>query len=281
MTAFQGVSLPDGVRVKVPWGYLRAATQIERERRSFDPGPTAGVVLESEVDVRLAIGEPSIEDPHFDPAALERLEGPIQRTLPLAVLLAVQRANPVALQPLWQMTQVPGQSGQSLGGFTRAGPYSPEPAAPLTESEIDACQRWTNTVASRYDDSINVAVRRLLSAVREQLDFEDALIDGVIVWENLFGHGGTTEVGFRVTSALAHLLQPDPSARTRYRAELSKVYDLRSRVVHGGEVRVKDRLRERARTAIMVGIQALRTLFDSRPELLTARDRGIRLTLGH
>jgi hypothetical protein len=37
----------------------------------------------------------------------------------------------------------------------------------------------------------------------------DALIDAVIVVENLFGHGGTAEVGLRVSSALALLLEQE------------------------------------------------------------------------
>jgi hypothetical protein len=112
------------------------------------------------------------------------------------------------------------------------------------------------------------------------LDAEDSLIDAVVAWENLFGHGGTTEVVFRVTLALAHLLEEDPAKRMALRRELTKIYDLRSRVLHGDELGPKDDLAQGKERAVEVAVQAIAKLFRNRPALLADRSRGLTLLLG-
>ena len=66
------------------------------------------------------------------------------------------------------------------------------------------------------------------------MDRSISLIDALIAWENLVGT--TSEVTFRVTVALAKPLEPDPTKRRDLRKELAKIYDIRSRVVHGATV---------------------------------------------
>jgi hypothetical protein len=108
---------------------------------------------------------------------------------------------------------------------------------------------------------------------------EDALIDAVIAWENLFGAGGRSETVFRVTGALAILLEPVPSARPARRSELAKIYDLRSRVMHGSEVNPGE-VYKRKDQAIDVAIEALRRLFGERPALIADSERAMSLLLG-
>ena len=78
-----------------------------------------------------------------------------------------------------------------------------------------------------------MAARRLVSAISLRTDRADALIDAVMVWENLVGT--TTETSFRVTAALAKLNENDRSGRRDVQKKLQSLYSLRSRVVHGDE----------------------------------------------
>jgi hypothetical protein len=117
-----------------------------------------------------------------------------------------------------------------------------------------------------------------MSAVRQRWNTEDALIDAVIAMESLFGHGGETEVSFRVSTAIALLLENDAEARKSFRSRLGKIYKSRSTVVHGGTL-TGTRLHEHKEEAITVMVRCLRTLFEGAPELIADKDRGMRLLL--
>jgi hypothetical protein len=124
-------------------------------------------------------------------------------------------------------------------------------------------------------------MRRTLSAMSERtFSAEDALIDAVIAWENLVGHGAPAEMTFRVTSALAILLELDARKRPSLRSELSKIYALRSEIAHGSAVSGDDKLAEMRDRALEVAIDAFRALFRDYPWLISDRDRGMKLILG-
>ena len=85
---------------------------------------------------------------------------------------------------------------------------------------------------------------------------------------------------FRVTAALAKLLEQESSRRAALRKELGKIYDVRSRVVHGELVNSLD-VWEAADRAIDVCLRALRALFSRPEDWLTAKssERADRLIL--
>jgi hypothetical protein len=151
----------------------------------------------------------------------------------------------------------------------------------MTKEEAVELHAWADRVGKRNDAALAVATRRTLSAMSERtFSAEDALIDAVIAWENLVGHGAPAEMTFRVTSALAILLEPDARKRPSLRRELSKIYTLRSKVAHGSVVSVDDKLAEMRDRAIDVAIDAFRVLFHNHPSLISDRDRGMKLILG-
>ena len=170
-------------------------------------------------------------------------------------------------------------SGQAYtGGGTAEASWMDRFSTPevLHEGELDNLIRWSNLVDEHYDQSIEIAVRRGLSAVAKRSNTEDSLIDAVIAMESLFGHSGETEVGFRVTSAISILLEPNPAARATFRSRLGKVYGSRSKVVHGSST---PHLHDHKEEAIGVMVRCLRALFEETPHLITDRDRGMRLIL--
>jgi hypothetical protein len=145
--------------------------------------------------------------------------------------------------------------------------------------DLENLRKWAELVDEHDHPSIGVAIRRVITAVHERSSADDVLIDSVMAWENLFGHGGTTEVKFRVTSALALMFATDPSNREDIRRKLGKIYDLRSRVVHGAEVSGRQELHEARDRSLEVAIHALRALFEAHRELIPDPNRGMRLIL--
>lgn len=275
LMAFHGIGIAEGMTLATPWGSLRAPFSAERKQRPFGSFPPSAI-LETTVPVRWKLGE-------HDAAISEEIAaiGTHPNLLALTALLALGRGTP--LQWLWRATLVPLQTlgSEYVGGAMGLSWADPPAPDPLTKEQADGLVVWADRVARFYHPSIAVAMRRTLSAVAERRSSaEDTLIDAVIAWENLFGTGGTSEMTFRVTTALALLLEPDPTLRPALRKELSKVYELRSKVAHGGEVNPKDHLGEKKDRAIDVAIDALRALFEIHPSLLSEPERGMRLILG-
>ena len=166
-----------------------------------------------------------------------------------------------------------GSSQEGAAWFERS--VRPTILAPDDQSRL---AEWSLLVDELHHPSIDIAIRRALAAVRKRTNVEDALIDAAIGVENLFGHGGETEVGFRVTSAIAILLEDEPERRAGYASRLRKVYGSRSKVVHGGAPDPA-RLREHKEEAIGVLVASLRKLFTVYPHLIPASDRGLRLLM--
>jgi hypothetical protein len=278
LVAFSGVALEAGMEMDLPWGSARNASDFERELQPFGGGKPASLVVQAPLRASLRVGEPE-DEPNYDPTALQRV---LRSTslLPLALLLAVEREAYVTAEFRWQTSLYPASLGSAYSSGNTESTWMDRFVQPsvLSGEEQERVVAWTATVNERHDPSIDVAIRRGLSAVRERVNIEDALIDAVIAMENLFGHGEETEVTFRVTSAIAILLE-DPERRAAFRTRLGKIYGSRSKVVHGGIVDA-GRLHEHKEEAIKVMISCFRALFERMPHLLSEQERGIRLILG-
>jgi hypothetical protein len=275
---FDGLTLREGARVETPWGTLRAANDLEGTMRPWGLGPSAILTLETPVRFRVEtrnFEQPHrFEQPHQDWKAIHDAVDRSTLLLPLAALLGVERGDYLVPGAVWFTSIVPGQRGMPFYGanvprmrsrmaahymdqFPRKG------GEPLATTDETRLVEWCEIVEERYDNAIAIAVRRTLSAILERADAEDALTDAVMATENLFGHGGTTEVTFRVTTALALLLEADSSKRSVLRSELGKVYDVRSKVVHGAEVTPGMKLPECKERAIQTAVQAVMSDRDS------------------
>lgn len=119
-----------------------------------------------------------------------------------------------------------------------------------------------------------LAISRVVRATGERRDAVDVLIDSVIAWENLFGTKDG-EPTLRVTASLALLLEPDPAKRRAFRTELGKIYELRSKAVHGTSLPKQAEMPLCFR-ALDVAILAIRALIKERPDILAESDGGAR-----
>jgi hypothetical protein len=284
LVGYDGLTLEEGGRVELPWGTLRPAGPLDV---GFGDPVRASCVLLIPAELRFRISHPqkgarpemeNVEMPDAVPRAA-RLFG-------LATLLGVRRPKPLSPAPVWGTSLTPGATGRGgwasgrricsvhVLGFPRSG------GEPLTAAEQEDLSRWAYCAEERYHESIEVAAERIILALLERENAADALIDAVIALENLFGHGGKTEVFFRVSAATAHLLARDAAKRPALRSEISDIYDMRSTVIHGGRIWSQDALKECSERAIDLTVEALRALFSERPHLLSDRERGMRLILG-
>lgn len=132
--------------------------------------------------------------------------------------------------------------------------------------QIAKLEEWSGIVDSAHTPSLDIAAGRLASAAAYRADRSDALIDAVMVWENLVGT--RNETTFRVTVALSKLLDSDPTRRRKLRKSLGKIYAIRSQVVHGVKTDMS-KIDEACSEAIDVAVKVLRASYQKGPEWLS------------
>jgi hypothetical protein len=152
---------------------------------------------------------------------------------------------------------------------------SGEALRPTDEEELT---RWATIIRDAHQPSLDLAVRRTLSSVASRAEPADALVDAVIALESLFGTG-SSEVGFRVSAAVAWLLEHDKKSRLSRQKSVNALYGLRSNIVHGQHIPATE-LHERRLEACRVATDSIRQLLSEYPELVGAgNQRGKRLIL--
>ena len=100
--------------------------------------------------------------------------------------------------------------------------------------DAKAIAEWSHRLGSTDDSKIRIATRRILSCLTTRSDPVDGFIDAVIAWENLFAQANS-ELGFRISTAMAVLLEETPADRLACQKQINASYGLRSKVVHGCE----------------------------------------------
>ncbi len=137
-----------------------------------------------------------------------------------------------------QVTGVFGRAGQIRGGrldaiSTQSNPYT------LSSGEINKFQRFWHKIVPLLDkDShyLQIPIRRLRTAGTRS-EKEDALVDYVVGLEALLGKANErTELNFRFKIRGAVLLAPRKAERKNSMKTLDRLYNLRSRIVHGQSV---------------------------------------------
>lgn len=146
----------------------------------------------------------------------------------------------------------------NTGGWGNSSPTSPTPAAAIDAEVARRIEDWSGKISAVELRSIRIGVRRLISAVTSRFDPGDALVDAVICWENLFGASG--EAVFRVTGAMAKILEADDSNRRNTLVKvLKKIYGVRSDLVHGNQKDYSDDvLRSNSDKAIRYALDVMR-----------------------
>lgn len=277
VVGFAGVTLPQEAQVQTPWGVLRAAPPAQPTVRAFASGlhmPTTVFLMSPEL---LPVTLTREAEPAAPGVLDEARRTEIQMLLPLAFALATAGGTPCAPVATFETSLVPFKSGL---GWSSTVPWMPlRPAPEPSVSEREAVESWSHTLVQREAPNLEISIKRTLSSISGRRDPSDSLIDAVTAWESVVGT--RSETVFRVTAALAKLLEADSTARAELRKRLAKIYDVRSRVVHGDLVEVGD-VASAAADATSVSLRTLAALFERGDDWLAmkASERSDRLILG-
>lgn len=286
LVGISGLRVPDGVSIRIADGVLRAPRKIDRELL-LPNADNLTAIYETSYSVRV------LEIAEFKPDALgfgtswakyqsrfEEAQRSFQRSfdlLRLALLLSSPSGEPLLANETARYTASPLVAGgiQTWSG-NRFGIASHE----LSTEHLAGLHEWHETVVAKHHSSLDVGLRRLLTATTSRTDPSDAFVDAVIVWENMFG--AKAETTFRVTGSVAKLLGPDdPDGRLDLRRELGGLYEKRSRLVHGGKEPSAKELEEFRKRAIEIASECFRKLYRERPDLLplSSEERSARLLI--
>lgn len=251
ITGFSRLTIPDNVTVTTPWGQIKsiASTHPAPWLSPWHPQTTC---LLAEQKLWPVVFDRSAEPQAlFDPADLATPKS--HQLLPLACALSSgDPHNPVVPLVTWTTSLLP-----FVGTFS----YSTQLLSPSFNPNVDMSgqiselEEWTRVIDRTHAPGIDVAVRRIVSAVAHRLDKSDSLIDAVMALENLLGT--ENEVVFRVSAALAKLVEKTPQQRKPLRKRISEIYGIRSRLVHGALVDPNN-LNQACTEAIGLAIRALR-----------------------
>jgi Apea-like HEPN len=279
--AFTGVLLPPGRELRLAEGTVRAVN--DQDRRS------APESLKGQLDSTNASGESTVinydgdvlfefqaqlEPQPSSPGILGRWPSDLEQSvtrLRFSLLLAAQRGHRVQLVETWRAIDMPLTLNMALSWHDpRQG--SGLSAVQLIESDLQTWGEWYVRLSDAPVSIVEITLTRILRAVAERREPSDVLIDSVIAWESIFG----TKCG--LTKCLTTLLERDTKARQARKKGLDRIYDLRSKVVHGGgTLDVKDH--SICEEALDVAIEAMRILVANYPNILRAKDGAERSKL--
>ena len=166
-----------------------------------------------------------------------------------------------AVNPLSDINHSGISSARSLNA-----PYPVQKIGKVIERKI---ARFASLI-ERHSDVLKAGVRRLLLAITERMYPEDGFVDAIICWENLFS--GAPETTLRVCGSMAKLLSPanDERRHDMYK-ELSRLYGLRNKIVHGSADDLPEEIYKNRDLAIKYALDALRIIY-TRDDLLVTSD---------
>jgi len=285
LIGFLGLSLPEGLAVKLPHGRLLMPRPADRTFLLPESESATAVLLTTFalrlVDVRP--WEPG-DEPHFPRPGWEQVthdNQKIQREIDLTRLAALLSSPDDRIWSLSELASLivdptaPGGVSQWTG--RKYGVRNAE----LDQAGGDRLLEWWTTIKQRHPETLDIAMRRAISAAGERLDPVDGFVDAVVAWENCFGT--SVETMFRVTGAIATLLEPGSAkARLALQHSLKRAYEKRSRVVHGAIHLSPQEAAELRDSALEIAIKCLRRLYTDRTDLLNLKseERSTRLMLG-
>lgn len=225
-----------------------------------------------ELPVKLKIMEKSPTNDELS-STQESIRQAVSRARMAALLCSVD-GNVLAIGEDFQSWPNPLANG---GGLTLSPTQMPRTlrSSPPLSADNEADIREWDSILGDIPIGLKTGQQRLLTAVSERHHPHDAFIDAVVVWETLFG--GKAETQLRVCAALAHLLEPDnPEQRYALFLRTKKMYDTRSKLVHGGNHQLSyAQATELRDEALGIALNAWRTILRTE-SLLKCADSAVR-----
>lgn len=199
---------------------------------------------------------------------------PFQKLL-LSVMLANEGSSPVTIEHMQTCIlnpMVPTSSSWKPHGTASGNMVN------LIDYDLNDIDHWLSRIKASDINPVRIALRRIFGAVTDRRNAADGFVDIVIACESLFG--GNAELSFRISTAMAKLIEPENLVkRSALQKSIKKLYDKRNKIVHG----VTEPDHEECfidRNALCEHlITCLRVIFEHRPELLTDSNRSQTIVL--
>lgn len=272
-----GIALPKGKELQLPWGVLRNPTDTEwafLEPRSA----TVNSIFVTSFKLKMATQESDVRKlvttPYpfvQDRARSDANEAAMLMSASLMVSLGKEvRAENVGMVVLPPFGQMPSISW----------PLEMKPgleAHMLTPQEQRKLLKMSDKI-ERHQQHLRIALRRNLSAIN-RLDILDGFIDGVIAMESLFG--SNIETTFTISAAMAKFLEPDLPARLSLKEDVRKLYGRRCEIVHGRSFPDPASIEVLRQRTIDLNILTLKKLLNTRTDLIACAsdERSARILL--
>ncbi|MGV9213843.1 hypothetical protein ACTFTM_18470 [Micromonospora sp. RB23] len=292
LVGLSNIRISQGVEsIETPFGQLRRPTDSARAYLGVSPDTrevTTVLITKAKQQILefrqpgTTISESAANDWEKHRIAAEKAQKEVDALvngIRYSLLLSSQDDEMIAAAPRVTTRINPFERG-GVAYFAQPSPTPSHPAV-ISEETATLVQSWARRVAESHPNSLDVGMRRIISAATLRIDPLDGFIDAVMCWENLFGEA--QETTFKVCGALAVLLeQHDLVKREELFKQLKKLYEIRSRLVHGGsEPDIHTAYRHRD-LALGIALKAMRAAYDV-PGLLgltDARERYKRVLLG-
>jgi hypothetical protein len=229
-----GLSLHHDIQLTTPWGTIRAI-EVEPSTQAFlaQPQPTTSALLVTPQLERLFISrENEPQFPGLDESATESIQRTQTLTPLLFALSSLDSESVTAPVITFQTMIMPISTGMGYSSPLHSNPFVSD--CVVGRDQVKVIEDLAAILAENYNESMQLASIRTVQAISQRTDRSDALIDAVMAWENLVGT--RSETVYRVTAALARLLETEDDKRRSFRKELQDIYNIRSRVVHGDVV---------------------------------------------
>jgi hypothetical protein len=278
ITGFSGVGLQPRDKIKLPWGTFQPAPDASGHfiPVSFNLPKTTALLVKTQL---APIKFSDAPEPEMLPLPGNRVEQAERIRSLVALSFALSTVDGNLCAPLATFELVLYPFGSGLGWSTMPWFFPTiRPVAEPSRSEIAQAELWSRTLNEHEAENLRLAGRRIVSAIAQRADTVDSLIDAVTAWESMVGT--RNETSFRVTAALAKLLETNAGNRFAFRKELDGIYGLRSRIVHGDHFKPSD-VAAASKRAIEVGLRALSALYQKPKEWLkaTSTERADKLIL--
>ncbi len=254
LIGYTGIQLSPDSQVSTPWGVLKGAPTNFRVGLGFN---ATTAILAAPCTMTLQVSREEYPVQHTADAPIAPTVEGARQLLPMAFAMASTGNPRCAPMITFEAVLLPLVE---LNSYRHPGILYPiQPTPRPSSEELEATEAWARRLEESRGGSLQIAERRLVSAIAQRAEKADALIDSVIAWESLVGTRYRTTT--RVAGALTNLLEGEPAARSALRKKLLEIYELRSRVVHG-DLAGGDNVSMASDQAIDIGLRAVQKLHD-------------------
>ncbi|WP_023603806.1 HEPN domain-containing protein [Aliivibrio logei] len=124
-----------------------------------------------------------------------------------------------------------GHCTSGVGNHTYSRDARPSGYISIEYSQLPTLRYWYGLLLKQDLKTVALPIRKISQAIFERNNEEDSFIDAITALEGLFGAQGETL--FKVSTSVSLFLYDTYEERTASKRAIKKLYDMRSKIVHG------------------------------------------------